>query len=346
MNESFSSFKNFITVKNVLFLILILLLIKGISQITVIAMLFFAGFIIAAALNPIVDKLTSKMNRNLASTIVLLTALFIVFAVFMPLLYAAVIQIEDLLKYLPEQINKIVAFIADNKVYGNKILEYVNVQSIFSSSQSVLKALWSQSLNITMGFTQSVLFFMVICLLVFYFMADKDIIKDGCIKLFPQDMKERASIVYDDISKNVGGYVIAQIIYMFAVGILTAIGMFILGINYSMLLGFIAGLLDIIPIIGPTIALALCLIMAYHLGWVKIALVIVVFLIVQWGSNNLVKPVIFGKFLDLHPLLIILSLLLAAQFLGIWGVILAPAIASLIWILFDEVYIKTINKSE
>ena len=94
------------------------------------------------------------------------------------------------------------------------------------------------------------------------------------------------------------------------------------------------------------IALALCLIMAYQLGWIKIALVIFVFLLVQWSSNNLVKPVIFGKFLDLHPLLIILSLLLAAQFLGIWGVILAPAIASLIWILFDEVYIKTINKSE
>ena len=160
MGENFSAFKNYFTVKNILFLILIIFLIKGLSQITVIAMLFFAGFIIAAALNPIVDKLSLKINRALASTIVLLSSLFIVFAFFMPLLYGAVVQIEELLKYVPAQIGKIVTLSLDNNFLGDKILDYVNIQALFSSSQALLNTLWSQSLNITMSFTRSVLLFM------------------------------------------------------------------------------------------------------------------------------------------------------------------------------------------
>ena len=108
----------------------------------------------------------------------------------------------------------------------------------------------------------------------------------------------------------------------------------------------IGALPDIIPLLGPILALLLCLALAYPLGICKMFLVLVVYLIAQWCANNLVRPVIFGKFLNLHPLLIILSLLLAAQFLGLWGVILAPAIASVIYELFNELYIKVINKGE
>lgn len=60
-------------------------------------------------------------------------------------------------------------------------------------------------------------------------------------------------------------------------------------------------------------------------------------------SNNFVRPLVFGKFLDLHPIIIIFAFLIAAQFLGVWGVILSPAIAALLLTLFDELYLKTIN---
>ena len=176
-------------------------------------------------------------------------------------------------------------------------------------------------------------------------MADKKIIKNGIIRIFPSKIKERASEVYDNISQKVGGYVIAQIINMIAIGILTAIGLFILKVDYALLLGLITGALDIIPLVGPTIALILCLLMAYQMGPIGVALVLLAFLTAQWISNNLIRPVVFGRFLDLHPLVIIFALLVSAQFLGVWGVILAPAIASLVCVLFDETYIKTINQN-
>jgi len=163
---------------------------------------------------------------------------------------------------------------------------------------------------------------------------------------FPATIQDKASKIYDTISHKVGGYVIAQLLNMLVIAILTAIGLSLIKVDYALLLGLIAGVLDIIPVIGPTIALALCLITAYSMGPIALILVVVAFLTAQWIANNLVRPVIFGRFLDLHPLIIIFALLVSAQFLGIWGVILAPAIASLVFVLYDEIYIKTINTSD
>ena len=156
-------------------------------------------------------------------------------------------------------------------------------------------------------------------------------------------MKQRAKEVYESIEKKVGGYVIAQILSMTTIAILTAIGLMLLDVQYSVLLGLIAGLLDIIPIVGPTIALVLGVLCALQQGWIVVLLVVVVYLVAQWISNNFIRPYVFGKFLDLHPVIIIFAFLIAAQFLGVWGVILSPAIAALLLTLFDELYLKTIN---
>lgn len=67
------------------------------------------------------------------------------------------------------------------------------------------------------------------------------------------------------------------------------------------------------------------------------------FLLVQQLSNYIVRPILFGKFMQLHPLMIFLALFLAEQFLGFWGVILSPAIAATVCVLIDELYLAPIN---
>lgn len=340
------TFKKYFTTKNIIFLILIILLLLFLSQITAIALLFFASFIIACSLNPAVDILEAKMKRPAAAALILLGVLLISAIFFVPIVIVAFRQVQGLMMILPTKLGYIQDFIFNHQFYGHRIPEIINLDSVIKSTSPLATRLLNQSIDITIGFFQGVLYFLAICMMVFYFMADKTAIKNGIIKIFPKKMKEKASEIYENISKNVGGYVIAQLLNMVAIGFLTAIGLFFLKVDYALLLGLITGLLDIIPVVGPTIALGLCLLMVYSVGPVGIALVIVIFLIAQWLSNNLVRPVIFGKFLNLHPLIIIFALLTSAQFFGVWGVILAPAIASLVYVLFDEVYLKTINKSD
>lgn len=340
-------FKEHFTVKNIFFLILIIIVLACLYQIRVIALLFFASFVIACSLNPIVDFLEKKkMKRATAATLVLSGTLIISFAFLVPIVFIAIKQVQGLITILPEKIALIQDFIFNHKFYGYKIPEIVNIESIIKSSQPFATGLLNQSINLTLSFAQGILFFLGICMIVFYFMADKTVIKNGFINIFPPKLREKTSEVYDNISHKVGGYVIAQLLNMAAIGALTAVGLSFIKVDYALLLGLITGVLDIIPLVGPTIALILCLIVANQMGLVGMILVVVVFLTAQWLSNNLVRPVIFGKFLNLHPLIIIFALFVAAQFLGVWGVILAPAIASLICTLFDEVYLHTINKSE
>ena len=339
-------FQEYITAKNVIFLILVILVLKFLSQITAIALLFFASYVIACSLNPIVDKLEKKMKRPIAATLVLLGTLTISFAFFVPIIFVAIKQIQGLLVILPEKLELIQNFIFHHKFYGHRIPVVINLDSILRSSSPFATGLVNQSINFTLGFAQAIMFFLAICMIVFYLLADKTIIQKGFISIFPEKLRDKAADISENISHKVGGYVIAQLLNMLAIGILTAIALFIIKVDYALLLGLITGVLDIIPLVGPTIALALCLIMSYQMGPVGIALVIFAFLAAQLVSNNLVRPVVFGRFLDLHPLIIIFSLLVAAQFLGVWGVILAPAIAAIVCVLFDEIYIKAINKGK
>lgn len=339
-------FKKYLTTNNVTFLILIIIAMAFISQIKVIALLFFASFVIACSLNPIVDKLEKKMKRPTAASLVIFATLAISFAFFVPIIVVAIKQVNGFMTILPEKLDLIQDYILNHRFYGHKLPEMINFDALIKSSSPVATGILHQSINFTIAFFQSILFFLAICMIVFYFLADKDVIKDGIIKIFPRKLQKNASGIYEDISHKVGGYVIAQIINMFAIGLLTAIGLFLVKVDYALLLGLITGVLDIIPLIGPTIALVLCLLMANQMGLLGFGLVILAFLTAQWISNNLIRPVVFGKFLNLHPLIIIFALLVAAQFLGVWGVILAPALASLVCVLFDEIYIKMINDND
>lgn len=339
-------FQEYLTIKNVIFFILILIILTFISYIKEIAMLFFASYIIACSLNPLVDTLSKKMKRPVATTIVLLCTIIVSFACFVPVIFVAIEQIKSFVNVLPEQLKLLENFIATYDFYGHKFSEFINFESIMKSSSLFASGFVNQSINLTLGITQGIIFLLVIFMIIFYLLTDKDQIKKSFISIFPDSIKERADLISQNISQKVGGYVIAQILNMIAIGLITAVALFLIKVDYALLLGLITGILDIIPIIGPTIALGLCLIMCYQLGPVKIALVIFAFLAAQWASNNLVRPVVFGRFLNLHPLVIIFSLLVAAQFLGVWGVILAPAIAAIICVLFDEIYLKTLNDGQ
>ena len=163
------------------------------------------------------------------------------------------------------------------------------------------------------------------------------------MSLFPRQLKDKADEIIEVISKKIGGYVLAQIVTIASVGIIMTIGLLILKVDYALILGILNAVLDLIPVIGPGIGLLITILMAYKMGPVTIALIIAVFIIAQWAENNLVRPYIFSKFLDLHPLIIYFFLFVTAQYLGVVGVIFAPAIAATVCVLVEELYIKNIN---
>lgn len=334
--------KNF-PVKNLIFFAVTLLSLIFIAKIKDIAILFFASYVIACSLNPLVDKLTKKFNRGLSSAIILILTVSVLSAFFIPIIVMAGHEIKSFVTNIPLYIDTIKEFIHATPIINQTQLAKIDLGDFLSSATGITTNFVNKSINVSINFASAIVYFFAALIIIYYFMSDKDVVKKTYMSLFPQQMKEKADEIIEAISKKIGGYVVAQIATMTSVGLIMTFGLLIARIDYALLLGLITAILDIVPVVGPALALIICLITAYKGGWIAMALVILVFTIAQWAENNLVRPYIFGKFLDLHPLIIYLFLFITAQYLGIVGVIFAPAIAATVCVLIEELYIKNIN---
>lgn len=339
--------KKLLNAKTIIFTILAIAILFLIPKITGLLLLLFASYVIAAALNPFVNNLEKKVKkRPLAASIVLLITMIIVLALLMPLIVMGVKEIQLLFAIMPEKVLELYNTITNYHLFGQSVTELLPLDGLLSSSTDVAHNIVNQSINITMAIGGACFILIALSMFVYYVIVDKNYFKSKFLEFFPPNMKDKAELILRNITEKVGSYVRAQIISMVAVGLMITFVTAILGIDYPILLGLIAGILDIIPILGPSIALGIILIIAYPLGLVKIILAVALFLTAQQVSNYVIRPFLFGKFMKLHPITIMVSILIAQEFLGIWGIILSPAIAATICVLFDELYLTPINAKE
>ncbi len=338
-----SIFPKYVTIKNIIFLIIAVLFVIFISKIQDIAILFFASYVIACSFNPLVDKLEKKFKRSIAAALVLFSFIILVCAFIIPLIYMSTNEIKAFADAFPSYIDSIVSFIQTNKYIIKLNLSDVDFGGLVSAATGFTGGFLSGSIIIGKNIGSALVYSIIALIITFYFMADKAQVRDTYLSLFPSNMQKRAGSIMDSISDKIGGYVIAQIVTMASVGIIMMIGLLIIKAEYAVLLGFITAICDIVPVIGPFIALMICLVAAYKSGVTAIILTVIIFAIAQLTENNFVRPYIFGKMLNLHPLIIYLFLLITAKYLGVIGVIFAPAIAATIVVLIEELYVKSIK---
>lgn len=340
-------FKDILTTKNVVFILLLLILLKVLPAVSDIVMLFFACFVLSCSLLPVVQQLDKKIkNRSLSTGIVISGAVILTLAFIMPIFMVTFEQISNFLQTIPTKINEVHSFINTFSFNGQHLSQYIDFQNIIGNSNDLAQSILSQSVNITVGFAQGIIVFIAVVTIMFYMLKDTVYMKNKFIEFFPEKIKAKAEDIINKIAAKVGGYVIATIISCTAIWLLIALILAVLRVEYSFSLGLIAGVLDIIPVVGPTIALTLIVLTAFKKGLIIVAVAIILFLGVQQLSNNVIRPIVFGKFMELHPLVIIAALLIGGKFGGLIGLIFAPAIAAIVTVLIDEIYLKTINKKK
>lgn len=340
-------FKDILTTKNVVFILLLLILLKVLPAVSDIVMLFFACFVLSCSLLPVVQQLDKKIkNRSLSTGIVISGAVILTLAFIMPIFMVTFEQISNFLQTIPAKIDEVHSFINTFSFNGQHLSQYIDFQNIIGNSNDLAQSILSQSVNITVGFAQGIIVFIAVVTIMFYMLKDTVYMKNKFIEFFPEKIKAKAEDIINKIAAKVGGYVIATIISCTAIWLLIALILAVLRVEYSFSLGLIAGVLDIIPVVGPTIALTLIVLTAFKKGLIIVAVAIILFLGVQQLSNNVIRPIVFGKFMELHPLVIIAALLIGGKFGGLIGLIFAPAIAAIVTVLIDEIYLKTINKKK
>ena len=315
--------------------------------------MLFAAYVLTCAIDPLVSKLQKYMPRVLAVSLILLLFLVGVLGFFIPLLVVSIKQVLYVVQNFPNYLDEIQQVLNFN-IFGFSLAKIINAEALKVDMAPIVQNVFAHSIEAGKIVANSFTTVLAVTIMIFYLAYDEDHIKKVFISFFPQKYKERAGEIIDTISNRVGGYVFGQILSMAFVGILTMLGLLLIGHKHALILGFMTFILDLVPVIGPTIAVAAGLISAAGAGLISAAghgfvfvlLTFAIFMVVQWLENQVLRPVIFGKLMDMHPLTIIISLLVGARFLGFWGVILGPAIASVICVLVDELYLKRIREQE
>lgn len=340
-------FREFLTTKNLIFILFAIILLKLLPQVSEFVMLFFGCYVLSCSMLPLVNLIERKTkNRSLSVIIVIISSVILTLAFIFPMFAIAIKQIGVFMQSLPEKILDFQLFLKNFSIGGHFLSEFVNADNIINNAQGIVKGVLSQSWNITMGFAQFIVVFIVVITVLFYLLKDSVYIKEKFLTFFPKKFRTNVDNITVKMSQKVGGYVIASIISGAVIWLLVAVSLFLLKVEFAFSLGLIAGVLDIIPVLGPSIALALILLSAVKRGFLIVGIALFIFLAIQQLSNNVVRPVVFGKFMDLHPLFIIFALLAGGKFGGLLGLILAPAIAAIVSVVIDELYLKQINKSK
>jgi len=333
----------YLTQKNIIFLLMAILVIAFIASISDIALMFFASFVISCTLIPLIDKIDKYIPRALAVSLVLALLIIGIALVFIPLLIFTLEQGYAIFKSLPSYIVQAESMLSF-QIFGFSLSDILKPEILSGYIDTISSQLLTFTINLTKSVATSATAAVLITIMVFYICYDAKHLKESFLKLFPPRFKKKAGDILDTITQKVGGYVFAQFLVMLFVGIVVAIGLAILGNKNALTLGFVTFVLDIIPVIGPTLSIAICSASAVTQGALHVILTFIICLGAQIVQNQVVRPMILGKFMDMHPLIIIVSLLIGAKFLGIWGAIIAPAIASVVCVLVDELYLKTVNE--
>jgi len=204
------------------------------------------------------------------------------------------------------------------------------IQQTIASAASFSADLVRRMLQAIFGFATSIVQLVVVPVLTYYFLKDWLILKERLIMLFAVDSRNRVRNVIEELSVVISGYIRGQVLISVVIGVIVFCGMYILKIDYPLVLGLLAACTETIPIIGPIVGSIPAIMLAYLVSPALALKVIIFYIIVHQIENHIVVPNIMGHTIALHPVVVIISLLIGGQLLGIIGMMLAvPATAIL-----------------
>jgi putative permease len=171
-------------------------------------------------------------------------------------------------------------------------------------------------------------------------------LKDGVrfrtivLKITPNSFFERFYHLFSQLNRQFGDYLLAKFIEAAIVGVFITLGLLLAGIKFSLLFGFIAAITNIIPYIGPIIGAIPAIIWAFsEYGFGQESLVVVtIFLVANVIDLAIVFPILVSKIVDMHPIVVVLSVILGSQFMGVTGMIISIPVAAALKLFFVEIF--------
>ncbi|MGB0467648.1 MAG: AI-2E family transporter [Pontibacterium sp.] len=331
------------------FLALLLVLSGFIYLLAPILSPFLAGALLAYLSDPAADRLEAAGCSRTTSVVIVfvfLTILFtLVLLLFLPSLGR---QIQVVLQQVPVAIQMVET---DLLPWMHRTLGIdPNVFDLDVVKQLVLKD-WQKTgdlmAQIAAGITRSgialagwVANMVLIPVVTFYLLRDWDLMMERIQRLLPRNVEPRVSLWATECDEVLGAFMKGQLLVMFALGVVYALGLSMVGLDLALLIGMLAGLASIVPYMGFVIGIAAAAVAALIqfndpmiLLWVSL-----VFAIGQMLEGMLLTPLLVGDKIGLHPVAVIFAIMAGGQLFGFVGILLALPVAAVIMVLLRHLH--------
>jgi predicted PurR-regulated permease PerM len=313
-----------ITHKTILFTLFVLGVVWFVVSIREVVLVVFVATLIATAVVPVVNALErKKIPRPLSASLTLLVTFFTLIGVVVSVVPVVINQLNTFIVKLPELLS------VTAQQYPWLDLEL--------SASSQLATIPSGLFRVAVNTLTAVVFIVTSLIISFYLIVDRKGLDLLLEKLFG-DEKDEANRVVVAIEAKLGNWVRGQIIVMLAVGLLTYIGLSIIGIDYALPLAIIASLLELLPNIGPTAASVPAIIIGLAISPLHGFIVALLYIIIQQVESLLITPQIMRRVVNLHPIVTIVSILAGLRLGGVILAVLSLPIVLTAQILLGEMH--------
>jgi predicted PurR-regulated permease PerM len=314
---------------------------------------FFIGSATAYISYPIFKKLETVLkNRVISAVLTLSTICVLIAAVILIVLPTIVVEIESFFNYLPKLMEKIDVFLY--KQLGEHFFEKLNFN--ITTFERIIKTIYLQIGQLPVGDIFQRLFsgffsvfgimlnIILVPLITYYFLVNASKIKELYLKIAPQEIREELGELLEKVHSALSNYLSGQFLVATFVGIYLSLGLYLVGIRYAFLIGFISGVLNMIPYVGffsgliPSILLAI-----FDNGELKYVVGVLIVFLTEVGIENLIYPIVMSKTTGINPLVVLLSILVGGYYGGILGIIIAVPVAVMIIPVFENFLRKKEN---
>lgn len=318
---------------------------------------FFVGGMLAYILHPVVTRLEHLMpwrerrpglSRVTAILIVYAAAIGLVVGVLIVVIPPAFDQSKEFIDSLPSFFERARTTVEGwNEQYASRIPEDIRLQieERFQDAGSILVAAGQNVLSRTLGAVSHALTIVLglaaVPVVLFYLLKDRESLLESTVSIFPSNAREHARNVITIINNVFAAYVKAQLFLGLVVGVMVFLGLFFLGIRFAILLGVLAGLFELMPIIGPWLGAIPGILVTLATSPEDIVWVILLYLGIQLFENLLLLPRVQSHALKVHPIVIIMVIVIGSEVAGLWGVVLGPPLAAAVkgvYIYFSQVW--------
>ncbi|HHX24481.1 MAG: sporulation integral membrane protein YtvI [Tepidanaerobacteraceae bacterium] len=318
------------------------------------------GIILALIIEPTVSFLERKTDYDRGViTAIVLTAICCIFGYISILMIARfTFELGRLLKFLPTQIvyyesllNEAYLFFVDFfAIVPKDVLIYLkaNFGQIFSSLIGYISNYYSLLVS-RIGMLPN-LFINILVLLIFvflfcyFFTKDKDKIVESIKCLFPDQLQEKVKSIQLELFFSFIRLIKAQLILVFFSTVITVTGFYILKVDYALTLGIICGLLDIMPLVGPSIIFIPWIIYSIIIGNTYFSIGLLILFVIILGSRQLLQAKVIGKNLGIDPLLTLVSIYLGITIFGWKGLFIGPLVIVIVRALTHSGIIPPLRK--